>query len=160
MSDSFTALTGRPVVSQASAEELGSVAHVLVDAGRQTISSLTVGKGRGARVVEWDQIAGVGPDAVMVSDEGALREPRDEREKAAVKGDLELVGRRTLSDGGSELGEITDVRFDPGSGAIETVILGAREEAATSLLGAGSYAAIIGSQADREPVTPIGGDPS
>jgi sporulation protein YlmC with PRC-barrel domain len=49
---------------------------------------------------------------------------------------------------GNDLGEVTDVVFDPASGLIETIVLGDREEPAASLLGAGSFAAIIRAAAE------------
>jgi sporulation protein YlmC with PRC-barrel domain len=146
MSDSFTAVSGRKVVSQTSAEELGDIAHIVVDVKRHTVAALIVGKGRKALMLDWDQVSGLGPDAVMVADENALHAPRDDRENAAADGKLELLGKRALSDVGNDLGEISDVRFDPETGTIESLVLGEREEAPASLLGAGSYAAIFGSK--------------
>jgi sporulation protein YlmC with PRC-barrel domain len=146
MSDSFTAVSGRKVVSQTSAEELGDVAHIVIDVKRRKVASLIVGKGRKALVLDWDQVSGLGPDAVMVADESALHPPRDDREKAATDGKLELLGKRALNDVGNDLGEISDVRFDPTTGIIESLVLGERDEAPSSLLGAGSYAAIFGSK--------------
>ncbi len=143
MSDRFAAASGRKVVSRASAEELGTVAHIVVDIGRLQVASVVIGKGRKARLVDWEQITGFGPDAVMVSDESALHEPRDDRESAAADGKLELVGKRALTDTGNDLGTVTDVQFDPASGAIERLTLGDREEPAASLLGAGSFAAVL-----------------
>ncbi|MGP0101417.1 MAG: PRC-barrel domain-containing protein [Solirubrobacteraceae bacterium] len=143
MSDSFTAVSGRKVVSQKSAEELGDVAHIVIDVKRRKVASLIVGKGRKALVLDWDQVSGLGPDAVMVADESALHAPRDDHENAAADGKLELIGKRALNDVGNDLGELSDVRFDPKTGIIESLVLGEREEAAASLLGAGSYAAIF-----------------
>jgi len=143
MSDSFTALSGRKVVSQASAEELGDVARIVIDVKRHRVASLIVGKGRKALVLDWGQVRGLGPDAVMVAEESALHAPRDDHENAAVDGKLELIGKRALNDIGNDLGEISDVRFDPNTGIIESLVLGEREETPASLLGAGSYAAIF-----------------
>ncbi len=143
MSDSFSAVSGRRVVSQKSAEELGDVAHIVVDVKRHKVASLIVGKGRKALVLDWDQVSVLGPDAVMVADEGALHAPRDDYENEIADGKLELIGKRALSDIGNGLGELSDVRFDPETGIIESLVLGEREEPAASLLGAGSYAAIF-----------------
>lgn len=146
MSDRFAAAAGRKVVSRASAEELGKLAHVVVDVQRRQVASLVVGKGRKALMAAWGDVSGFGPDAVMLVDESALYEPRDDSERAAADGKLDLVGRRALSDMGNDLGTVSDVVFDPVSGAVESVVLGNREEPAAALLGAGSFAAII-----REP---------
>ena len=149
MSDRFATASGRKVVSRTSAEELGQLAHIVVDVSRPQVASLVVGKGRKALLVAWEHVSGFGPDAVMITDESALYEPRDEHERAAADGKLELVGKRALSDMGNDLGSISDVVFDPATGALETVVLGDREQPATSLLGAGSFAAIVRAPADQ-----------
>jgi sporulation protein YlmC with PRC-barrel domain len=143
MSDRFAAASGRKVVSRQSAEELGPLAHIVVDVKRRQVASLVVGKGRKALLVDWEHVSGFGPDAVIVSDESALHPPRDDREHATAAGKLELVGKRTLTDTGNSLGTVTDVVFDPATGNIESLVLGDREEPAASLLGAGSFAAIV-----------------
>jgi sporulation protein YlmC with PRC-barrel domain len=51
-----------------------------------------------------------------------------------------------INDIGNDLGEISDLRFDPKKGIDEGLVLSEREEAPASLLGAGSYAAIFGSK--------------
>jgi sporulation protein YlmC with PRC-barrel domain len=143
MSERFAAAVGRKLVSRASAEELGELTHLVVDVKHGKVSSLVVGKGRKAVLVDWDQVTGFGPDAVMVTDDGALHEPRDDHESAAVDGKLELIGKRVLSDKGEGLGEASDVVFDPASGTVETLVIGDREVPATSFLGAGSYAVVV-----------------
>jgi uncharacterized protein YrrD len=148
MSDRFAAASGRKVVSRMSAEELGDLAHVVVDVKRLQVVSLVVGKGRKALLVAWEQVSGFGPDAVMVADESALHRPRDDRERAAADGKLELVGKRALSDMGNDLGTVSDVLFDPVTGVIEALVLGDREEPAASLLGAGSFAVIVRAPAE------------
>ncbi len=146
MSERFATAPGRKVVSRASAEELGKVAHLVIDVKRRKVASLVVGKGRKAALIAWEQVSRFGPDAVMVADESALQLPRDDRERVAASGKLDLVGKRALSDMGNDLGTIADVAFDPETGAIESIELGDREEPAASLLGAGSFAVIL-----REP---------
>lgn len=148
MSERFAAASGRKVVSRASAEALGRLAHVVVDVQHRQVASLVVGKGRRALLVSWEHVSGFGPDAVMVADERALYEPRDDHERAAADGKLDLVGKRALSDMGNDLGTVNDVVFDPVTGALEALVLGDREEAARSLLGAGSFAAIIRERAN------------
>jgi sporulation protein YlmC with PRC-barrel domain len=146
MSERFTAVPGRKIVSRTSAEELGNLAYLVVDVKRRQVASLVVGKGRKALVVDWDQVSGFGPDAVMVADESALHPPIGDREHAAAGGKLELAGKRALSDMGNDLGTVTDVVFDPGTGALETLVLGDRDTLAASLLAVGSFAVIV-----REP---------
>jgi sporulation protein YlmC with PRC-barrel domain len=148
MSERFTAVPGRRVVSRASAEELGSLAQVVVDVQRRQVASLVVGKGRRALVVEWEHVSGFGPDAVMVDEESSLHPPGDDREHAAADGKLELTGKRVLSDMGNELGTISDVVFDPDTGAIESLMVGDLELPAASLLAVGSFAVIVRAPAE------------
>jgi uncharacterized protein YrrD len=143
MSETFRAAVGRKAVSRASAEALGDVSRLVVDVERKTVGALVVGKGRKAKVVDWAALSGFGPDAVIVSDDGALRPPTDDADRAAVSGALELIGKRALSDQGNELGKIDDVTFDPATGKLELVIAGGRERPARDLLASGSYAAVL-----------------
>ena len=70
MSDRFTAASGRSVVSRTSAEQLGELAHVVVDANLRRVALLVVGKRRKALLVAWDQVSGFGPDAEWNIGEG------------------------------------------------------------------------------------------
>jgi sporulation protein YlmC with PRC-barrel domain len=146
MSDRFAAASGRSIVSRTTAEDLGKLTHFVVDIKRQQVSSLVVGRGRKALLIPWEQVSGFGPDAIMIADETALHEPRDDHEQAAAQGKLEFIGKLALSDSGNGLGTITDVVFDPGTGGIESIVLGDHEQPAASLLAAGSFAVIV-----REP---------
>jgi uncharacterized protein YrrD len=148
MSESFRNAIGRKVVSRASAQKLGAVDHLLIDDQQRRVASVVVGRGRKAQLVDWGQLSGFGPDAVMVADETSLRVPADDRERGAAEGKLELVGKRALSELGNELGAIDDVTFDSDSGALEDFVIGDRRISAGSLLGSGSYAAIIDKSQD------------
>jgi sporulation protein YlmC with PRC-barrel domain len=148
MSDRFAAAAGRKVVSRATAEELGKLAHLVVDVKGPRVASLVVGKGRKALLVDWKQVSGFGPDAVLIADESALHPPRDDRERAAADGTFELLGKRALSDMGTDLGTVSDIVFDPATGVVETLVLGDREQPAASLRGAGSFAAIVRAPAE------------
>lgn len=145
MSDSFRRAVGRKVVSRANALHLGAVGHLVVDVERRAVVGLVVGKGKKGQLVDWDQVSGFGPDAVMVTDAAALRAPSTDQERLAVDGRLELVGKRVLNDTGNELGTLEDVTFDPGSGALERLQVAEREIEAASLLGSGSYAVVVSS---------------
>jgi uncharacterized protein YrrD len=149
MSDSFRSAVGRKVLSRASAEDLGAVTHLLVDAQQRQIAAVIIGRGKKAQLVEWAELSGFGPDAVMVSDEGALRPPGDDREEAAADGELEMVGKRALTETGNELGTIDDVTFDPDTGALERLRIKDRDIPASALLSSGSYAVVV--DANQEP---------
>lgn len=143
MTESFRQAMGRKAVSRSSAKELGAVSHLLVDAQQRQITAVVLGRGKKAHLVEWAQLSGFGPDAVMVADEGALRPPIDDRERDAVAGKLDLLGKLALSERGNELGTIDDVTFDADTGTLEDLVVGDRRIQAGALLGSGSYAAVI-----------------
>jgi sporulation protein YlmC with PRC-barrel domain len=143
VSESFRGSSRRKVVSRSSASEVGSVSYLLVDAQQRRVAAVIIGHGKKAQLVDWAQLSGFGPDAVMVVDEDALRPPADDRERAATEGRLELVGKRALSERGNELGQIDDVTFDADTGALEDLLIGDRRFPAGTLLGSGSYAAVL-----------------
>jgi uncharacterized protein YrrD len=151
VSESFKHSAGRKVLSRSSAKQLGAVSHLLVDAQQRRIAAVVIGRGKKAQLVDWAQLSGFGPDAVMVVNEGALRPPADDRERAAAEGKLELVGKRALSERGNELGEVDDVTFDAESGVLEELVIGDRRVPAGSLLGIGSYAAILDQREEPSP---------
>ena len=68
MSERFTAASGRKVISRTSAEELGSLAHIVIDVTRGQVALLVIGKGRKARILAWEDVNGFGPDAVMIAE--------------------------------------------------------------------------------------------
>jgi uncharacterized protein YrrD len=107
-----------------------------------------LGKGRKASLVDWSQLTGFGTDAVMVSEERALRPPADRREEAAADGKLELLGRRTLTESGNELGTIDDITFDPATGVVTVLFVGQRQVPADAVLGSGSYAVVVAASQD------------
>ena len=86
MSERFAAAMGRKMVSRASAEELGELAHIVVDVEHRRIAYLTAGKRRKALLVDWENVSGFGPDAVIVTDESALYAARDDRDWDARPG--------------------------------------------------------------------------
>lgn len=122
--------------------------HLLVDAKQRHVVAVVIGRGKKAQLVEWSALSGFGPDAVMVGEDDALRPPANERERAGADGKLELVGKRTLTERGNELGPVGDVTFDPHTGALETLVVGEREIPASSLLGSGTYATVLDASQD------------
>lgn len=148
MSESFKRSAGRKVLSRSSANKLGVVSHFVVDVQQRRVAAVVIGRGKKAQLVDWAQLSGFGPDAVMVVDEGALRPTADEQEKAAAAATLGLIGRRVLSERGNELGALDDVTFAADSGLLEGLLIGDRHVPADSLLGIGSYAVVLDQSED------------
>jgi uncharacterized protein YrrD len=135
---------GRPVISRASAETVGELKHVVVDVGSRSISALHVsGRKKNAELVDWSEIAGFGPDGIVVADGQTVRPPKDDQEKAVVAGDLDLDGRLVLNELGRSLGALEDVLFDEASGRISAFVSGDAEHDAARLRAIGSYCIIL-----------------
>ena len=137
------AALGRPVVARDTAETVGDVQGAVVDVATRRVVALQVGKGRKAQVVDWAAISGVGPDAVVVQSESALRDPTGDRETGFVKGALPLLGATVLTDRGDEAGSLDDVEFDESSGAVLDLVAGDRRFPATGLHAIGGYAVVV-----------------
>ena len=127
-------LKGRRVVSRASAETLGDVSDLWLTTGPATVSALHVGKGRKAATVPWNQIVGIGPDAVVVTD--------DEAAAGTAEG-ASPVGRLVLSELGNAVGTVSDVEFDETSGTVISLATDSALIEGDRLLAAGPYALIV-----------------
>ncbi len=151
MSESFAGAIGRKVVSRTSAEELGKLSHFVVDIGHLRVSRLVIGKGRKAQLVDWEHVSGFGPDAILLDQEESLQLAVDDGDRAAARGDFELLRNRALSELGNDVGTIDDLTFDPTTGDLLTVVLGSAEHAAAELLAAGSYAVVLSASVEELP---------
>jgi uncharacterized protein YrrD len=139
---SFNDIRGNPVMTTSSAEQVGEVMHFVVE--EQRVQSLHVDGGKkDGQLISWSAIVGLGEDAVVVKDAQVVREPENEREARAVRGELAMVGKRALDDVGDELGEVSDVMFDPDDGTIVSVMVDGEAISGKRLRGVGSYAVIV-----------------
>lgn len=113
---------GLPVLTEADAEPLGTVADLLVSAhdGR-VIGLLLTGGGAlsGHRIYPYEEVRAIGNGAVLVGSPSALLTTR---RSGAVRQMLnrhtDLVGKRLIDENGDDLGIIGDLEFDPETGAI------------------------------------------
>lgn len=141
-----------PVYSKVSADEIGRVIRYVVDPGASRITAVHVGgRRRRALVADWSHIVGFGPDAVVVDSEDSLRHAEGDREQRVVAGDLDLFGRRVLTDSGHQIGELTDVSFDESAGVIEQIHTSRSVVAGDGLLAIGPYAVVV----RRDAVSPL-----
>jgi uncharacterized protein YrrD len=135
---------GERVMSRDSAEQLGTLRHVVIDASARRIVALHVaGRKKKSQLVDWSAITGFGPDAIVVESEDALRPPAEGRELEAASGHLNLDGRLTLSEGGDSLGTLTDIEFDETSGAVERIVTETGSFHGSQLGAIGPYCLIL-----------------
>lgn len=135
---------GRKVVSRESAEQVGTVRHVVIDAATRRIAALHVhGRKKKALLVDWSAVTGFGPDAVVIDTEDSLRPPAEGDELTVTSGKLSLEGRLVLSDGGDSLGEVADIEFDEESGEVLAIAAGGELLDAARLRAIGPYCLIL-----------------
>jgi uncharacterized protein YrrD len=110
----YTEIVGRPMLDRQTVEELGRMDRVMVDAQAQTVTGLVCKSGllgNTKTAYAWGQIEAIGDDSILVRAEG---------EDMAASPDAAVVpiGFEMLTDSGNKVGEITDLLFNPDSGAV------------------------------------------
>ncbi len=136
-------LRGRRAVSRSSAETLGEVSDVLLTRAPQgawSVSALVLGKGRKSQAVGWAQIVGIGPDAVVVTDDDAASEQTDRSP----------MGRLALSELGNAAGVVSDVEFDETNGTLISLATESVLIEGDRLMADGPYALIIAAREGTE----------
>lgn len=140
----FSQARKRDVVDTATATRIARVDGFVVLPGPARVALLRLGKVSGAgTLLAWDDVQGFGPDAVTVATDAVIRPARDALEQRAEDNDLEILGKRVLTERGMELGTVTDVDFDPDTGSITTLITKTEAIVGERLIGLGGYAAVI-----------------
>jgi uncharacterized protein YrrD len=140
----FSQARKRPVVNTATANRVARVDSFVVLPGPARVALLRLGKVSGAgTLLSWDDVQGFGPDAVTVATDAVIRPARDVLEQRAEDNDLEIVGKRLLSEQGTELGTVTDVDFDPKTGTVTSLITKTDTISGQRLIGLGGYAAVV-----------------
>lgn len=140
----------RPVMAVESASEIGKVTGFGIDPDTCRIACVRFGRGSKARIVPWDTLAGIGPDAVMVADHGRIRAPHTPEEELIANGGRGLLGHRVLSEIGNDLGTVIDFDFDAETGEILRVITDQMTLDGQVLRRVGPVGAIV--TADVDPV--------
>jgi uncharacterized protein YrrD len=139
---SLVGLLGKKVIARDTAEEIGELQGVVVDAPAGRVLAWQVGKGRKARVVAHEHITGIG-DAVVVDAEASVREPADGVEAETVKGHGALLDSLVLADDGTELGTVSDVLVDTDRGALGAVTADSHPVEPKRFRALGSYALVV-----------------
>ncbi|MDQ4102794.1 MAG: PRC-barrel domain-containing protein [Actinomycetota bacterium] len=142
----FSQARKRDVVNTATATRVARVDGFVVLPGPTRVALLRLGKVSGAgTLLSWDDVQGFGPDAVTVATDAVIRPARDAIEQRAEDNDLDILGKRVLSEHGTELGMVTDVDFDPETGAVTTLITKSETIDGQRMIGLGGYAVVVSS---------------
>jgi uncharacterized protein YrrD len=140
----FSQARKHDVVSTATATRVARVDGFVVLPGPARVALLRLGKVSGAgTLLAWEDVQGFGPDAVTVATDAVIRPARNDVEQRAEDSDLEILGKRILTERGMELGTVTDVDFDPETGAVTTLITKTEAIIGQRLIGLGGYAVVV-----------------
>jgi len=107
---SIDVLIGRAVVSRATANKLGQTRDLIVDAAKGELAGLVVQMpDESLRCVEYGEIFGFGPDAVMINSDESATPAQDSTLKALPLAKHNLVGANVVTESGKLLGQIANV---------------------------------------------------
>ncbi|WP_375401371.1 PRC-barrel domain-containing protein [uncultured Amnibacterium sp.] len=138
----FSEAEGHKVVSTSSAETVGRVSEFVVDPASRQVVAVEIKKAERGDLLAWPDIAAFGADAVTVAGAGAIGAGVGPVTELLGK-DHHLRGKRLLTAGGDELGKVTDVEFDPATGAITALLMKKESVDGARLIGVGSYAVVV-----------------
>ncbi len=111
---------GLPVVTIDGGDDAAEIKDVVYDAASHRLIGFTLNKrgwfrGSLKAVLAADSIEGIGADAVMIANEGALTDRTDSRESLASPGDNHnVMGNTVMSADGAALGTVVDVVIETG----------------------------------------------
>ncbi|WP_435644543.1 PRC-barrel domain-containing protein [Streptomyces sp. H49] len=131
---------GLPVITAEEAEQLGRVSGLTIDPRTRSVVCVRLsGAPKHATTIAWDLIEGVGRSAVVVrSLASAGLGCRDE-----FPTHHEVLGKRVLTEHGTEHGTLKDIAFDTATGHIHTLYTALGEISGNHLLGIGEYAVVV-----------------
>ncbi|GGV56295.1 hypothetical protein GCM10010277_57490 [Streptomyces longisporoflavus] len=132
---------GLSVISAEDALPAGEVAGLGIDPLACRVSELYLKSTGSGDSVPWAQVRGMGPDAVIV-DTAAAEAGRESPHSRAHK---RLLGKRILTEFGEDIGTLTEVTFDPETGAVGDLYIGRDPTPVpgSRMVGLGSYALVL-----------------
>jgi len=130
----------RPVVTMAG-EDVAQIKDIVYSSGGGAVGGFTLaGRGMFAGPLKqglvWASVSALGPDAVMIRDEGVLQPTQTvlDASASAEGSGGNVLGSRLLTDDGTDLGSVTDVIIEVSAGAGEQCdVVGYEVEASENL---------------------------
>jgi len=115
-------LIGLPVLTFDTGRKIREVKDILIDPEENLVLALLVDEGgwaSEAKVLPFDQIHSIGPDAVIVETERAIIPASASRRiHAALGKDRIIIGTRVFTEDGRDLGTVDDVFLDEKTGRV------------------------------------------
>ncbi len=141
---SMRASGGRRVVAVDNAEELGSIKEFVVAPSGRRIDKVQIGgRGKKAEFARWSDLESFGADVVMAERADIAEEAETDRDTAAAKGNVTLLGARILDTDGFEHGAVEDAEFDTDDGSIVSVSSSAGTIGSDRIRSLGAYALVV-----------------
>ncbi len=139
----FTEAHGRKVVSTVTAATIGHLRSFVVDPTARRVVAITLKKKTpvSGSALPWAAITGFGADAVTAAGDHLLIELDDQLAELDSKAHT-ILGKQVLTTAGYRIGTVSDVDFDPTTGAI-SVLLAGQSIDGQRLIGVGSFAVIV-----------------
>ena len=151
----FSQVKNFKVVSTASAETVGTVVELVIDPATAHVAALHLKKTHGdGDVLPWASLTSFGTDAVTVTGDDLIVVATGEMATLTDK-TRQVMGKRVLTTAGNELGEVSDIDFDPADGRLVSLLLkGGAVVEGSVLRSIGSYAAVVATGPDDTTVVP------
>ncbi len=115
-------IIGLPVLTFDTGRKVHEVKDILIDPEENVVLALLVDEGgwaSEAKVVPFDGIHSIGPDAVVIENERAvIPVSANRRIHAALGKDRIVIGTRVFTEDGRDLGTVDDVIIDEGTGTV------------------------------------------
>lgn len=118
----ISSFIGLPIFSLNRGKKLGYVKQVVYDGEKNKLLAFTIEE-RGVisphrLVLTFDQVHSIGYDAVMVEDERVFKTEKDSPDiRDILRRDVSIIGKRILTESGTELGNIRDILVNDETGA-------------------------------------------
>ncbi len=111
-------LMNRSLIDVATGETLGHINGALVDLEARRVAALGVNTGllHATRYLRWSDLRGVGPDVLTTPTAESLTDHKSVDETGALEDSIN--GRVLFTKSGERVGEVTDYRIDPETGAL------------------------------------------
>lgn len=109
-----------PIVSLDTARILGQVDEIIFDGENARVAGFVTGMGvYEAKVLRFSAVQALGPDAIMVADDGPIRPIGGERDLDQLAGaDLALSGAAVLTEAGEAVGVVGSLYIDRQTGGL------------------------------------------
>lgn len=122
-------LKGIGVISISEGKKVGTIDRAYFDPERRSVVSFVVHEGGGmlsaepdrSRIVDASDVHSLGPDALMIQDESALRGDELTTPDADLMELDELATRKVVTEGGTRVGDVAAIDVDEQSFALRSV---------------------------------------